>query len=306
MPTLVGEKIEGGVRSRYSQGIVEFEQDYHFTVEADHKYQNRFDILECPGLPRTGLTTIGQLMCKSVNADKEPLRPTRWHVVCMFSSRVEEGTAPSTPQQGNPTDWIPYGQVNFEPLEEVYKRDLDGKPFVNTAGIPFNEGLIIQRRIASVDFVQFEKLGNQSTLDTILGRAGTINSEPFLNREKYAWLLQVNNARIGTFYGLRCVFVDYTLSYKGWPKNTANLKGHWHRQQANLSYHSFTNASNPTQVGNYHYFKVVNEETDMKTWEHPVFLGPTGKRTVDNLPFWVNFRDNEELDFNNFLRIRPF
>lgn len=309
MPVIIGEKREGEVRSRMTNGQVTFEQDFMFTVETSNRYVSRETILnQTPGLPRVNLTTIGSMTCKSVTLRQHKQRATRWDGTCTFSSNVIEGTTPSTPQQGNPVTWIPYGKVVFEPYEEVIKKDLDGKAWVNSAGVPFQNGLIRPRRIAAVQFTQFEALGS-ADLDEIMDRSDTINNIQFLKKPKYSLLLQVDEADVGLFFGQRCWRVVYTLRYKRFPETEDpggpdELKGHWYTQQADAGYTYLE--GNVAQVPGQHYYTGDDEVSFLTTAQIPTvkFL-KNGEPSPNNEPNFLAFRNMEETDFS-FLRIRNY
>lgn len=305
MPSLVGEKRDGQVRSRTASGRVVFEQDYHFTVEADSKYQNRFDLLATPGLPVAYTTIFNGMMCKSVNLVRNVDKAVYWDAVATFSSDVVEGVAPATPQQGDPTSWIPYGKVTFEPYEEVLRNDLDGVPVVNSAGQKFDRSFSRTRRIASLQFTQFEPLGN-ATIDDIMERSDTMNEEVFLGKPKYTLLLQVDEAEVGLYYGIRCWKVTYTLNYKPWPATGGGLNGGWHMQVADVGYGAWKDAATVTQVGSTHIYEAA-DNSDFEAFDDGLLHWlDEGKRAAPGVRNLIAFRDHELLDFNSFLRIQKY
>lgn len=297
MPVLIGEKREGGVRvSQGKGGILSYEQDYHYLVQAEHPGVNRFSVVTTLGLPVVNQTTIGGLiMCVSKTAKRNPKRTTLWDVTCTFSSEVQEGTDPSTPQQGDPTAWQPVAEVEFEPDEEVVRKDVDGKAWVNSANKPFETGLIIPSLVASCSFTQFEPAGGLS-LDAIMERNAKVNSVTYGPFAKNTLLLYVQKATVGFFYGSRCWKIQYNIKYKNKPALPGKPDtGGWtlHQLDAGYQYYDGTDlkpflddGDNPTP-----YVGLLNGEggkvADQKTGE-PVFLA---------------FKKYGKIDFNAFLRV---
>lgn len=220
MPTLIGEKRQGSITIRPGKnGVLVQEQPFYVTVMADSKYQDRVAIiLDTPGMPRFGQNYAGGLAVKSINAERDEDDPLRWHVTITASSEVEEDQETRNESSGspstNPIDWIPIASVRFESYEEVLRKDFSDPPkkFVNSAKKPFETGLIRQRRLAMVSFSQFEPVS--TTLETIMDRCDTVNSAEYKGKDEKTLLLNVEGATIGTYSGIRCWRVDYTMRYK--------------------------------------------------------------------------------------------
>jgi hypothetical protein len=288
MPTLIGIKREGGISVRIGKnGILIREQPYHATIIADSKFQDRTEIIyDTPGMPSFGQVYQTGLTVKSINADPDPEDPLRWHVVITTSTEVEEDQESRNQSTGNtsdnPIDWIPIASCKFEPYEEVMREDLDGKKWVNSAKKPFETGLVITRRIAVVPFSQFEPIS--TSLDTIMDRCDTVNSDPYRTKAAHKLLLTVEDATIGTYSGVRCWRVDYTLRYK---------KDDWRVKQLDVGWGYY-------DTGDYKPFLDSENNPFMGN------LDGTGAAVPDQEnddPETLYFKGFETLDFNSFLKV---
>lgn len=293
MPYIKGEKREGGVRTRTQDGVVVYEQDYHFWIIADNIHQSRYDLIATPGLPQTNVTMLGNMVCKSVNIERHPDKAILHEATCTFSSVVAEGLSPSTPQQGDPTAWIPQGTISFEPYQEVLRKDLDDAPFVNSANKPFRNGLVRQRRIASITFTQWEALSADTKVDQLLERVA-MNSVEFLGKPVHTLLLQLDRAVLGSFYGYRCWKMQYTLKYKPWPAADGDLKGGWYIQQLDSGDEYYDGTTLTQFLENEVFYEGLLDGSGGKV---------SNQKTGD--PVFLNFRDIELSDFS-FLKIRNF
>lgn len=296
MPTLVGEKRAGSVRVSQGQGgIVKFEQDYHYLVQADFPSQNRLAIATTPGLPVVNLTTFDGMMCVSKNGDRIEEVSLLWEFVCTFSSDVQEGTDPSTPQQGSPTEWQPVAEVEFEPDEEVVRKDVDGKAWVNSANKPFETGLVVPSLVASATFTQFEAI-NSVTLNQIMDRNAKVNSSVYKTWPKNTLLLFVQRATIGFYYGVRCWRIQYNMKYKNKPAlpNKPDTGG-WTIQQLDAGYQYYENSS----------LKPFLDEGDPPSPFIGLLNGAGGKVTDQKAgtPVFLAFKKYDKQDFNSFLRV---
>lgn len=267
MPTLIGEKREGGISVRIGKnGILVREQPYHFTVEADSKFQERPAIVyNTPGLPRFGTLYTGGLTVKSINAERNPDDALRWDVVVTCSTEVIEdqetkngggGGAPSS----SPLTWTPIASVKFEPYEEVLKVDTTGKKWLNSAKKPFETGFVIPKRIAVVPFSQFEPVS--TTLDQIMDRCDTVNSVKYRSRDPKTLLLNVEDATIGTYSGVRCWRIDYTMRLKKDDWRVKQLDVGWGYYESG-TYKPFLDDEQNPFLGNLNGSggKVANQET---------------------------------------------
>lgn len=288
MPTLIGEKIEGSINTRVGKnGILLREQTHYFTVLADSRWQSRADIVfNTPGLPQYGTVYTGGLTVKSINADRADEHDLRWKVTITGSTEVEEDQQTRNNNSGNtssdPTTWIPIASVKFEPYEEVLKIDVDGKKWVNSAKKPFETGFIRPRKIAAVQFSQFEPIA--TTLDAIMDRCNTTNSIDYKGKTAKKLLLDVENATVGTYSGIRCWRVDYTMRYKKDDWRIKQLDVGWGHYVSG-TYTPFLDSDGNQYLGslNGSGAKVANEVTDD--------------------PATIYFEQFERLDFNLFLKV---
>lgn len=287
MPTLIGEKRTGNITTRVGKnGIILREQSHHYTVLADDKYQDRAQIILCPGLPRYGFVYTDGLAVKSINADRHLDEALRWDVTVVGSTEVEEDSQSKNQNSGNtssdPTTWVPIASVKFEPYDEVLKKDVNGKKWVNSAKKAFETGFVRQRRIAAVPFSQFEPIS--TTLEDIMDRCDTVNSIVYKGKAIKTLLLNVENATIGTYSGLRCWRVDYSMQYKS---------DNWILKQLDVGYgyydsgtfKPFLDSDGNQYLGSLNGSggKVANEATDD--------------------PATIEFEQFEAIDFNDFLKV---
>jgi len=158
MPSIYGggPTSQGPLMSRSGRnGSLVLEQEVVYRVIADSVGQSP-DVIRTTtsGLPITG---VGD--CRNVRMEQVPENRLHWLVTVSLSTEVAENNDPATPQTGDPVDWIPQAEVEFEPMEEVARKDKDNKLYLNTAGDPFESGLILHRRIPTRVFSQFERVG---------------------------------------------------------------------------------------------------------------------------------------------------
>jgi hypothetical protein len=269
MPTLIGEKRQGSITIRPGKnGVLVQEQPFYVTVIADTKYQDRVAIiLDTPGMPRFGQIYAGGLAVKSINAERDEDDPLRWHVTITASSEVEEDQETRNESSGspssNPIEWIPIANVRFETYDEVLREDFSDPPkkWVNSAKKPFETGLVRQRRIPMVAFSQFEPAS--TTLETIMDRCDTINVGVYKSKAAKTLLLNVEGATIGTYSGIRCWRVDYTMRYKEDTWTLKQLDVGWGYYESG-EFKPFKDAEGNSFLGSLNGFggKRPNQETD--------------------------------------------
>lgn len=217
MPTIIGEAREGSISIVRNNGRNTVRTPFTFKVRADSKDQDRLQVLACPGLPVVGETiSAGYGMCIGKKGVRSALATDIWDIECEFSTEVEEGTDPQTPQQGDPIAWVPTAEIQFEVFDEVVRKDKSGTPklFVNSAKSPFETGLTIPKTITRRDFFQFEP--PTTTISQIEDRNNKVNDATYPvsgGRAAKTLLLQVRSAKIGFYYGQRCWLIDYSLKY---------------------------------------------------------------------------------------------
>ena len=128
MPTIQTNKREGSIRLRRKRGAgLTIEQDWYFRIRADNLNQDRVEILTTtPDVPQFGVIYGGYgLTLESADATRLDEDPLLWDAVYNLSNSVEEGNDrnPETglPQTGDPTEWIPVVELEFEEYEEVLR-----------------------------------------------------------------------------------------------------------------------------------------------------------------------------------------
>jgi hypothetical protein len=217
MPTITvrGQKREGSGRIRKSGKKLTYEDTYTYSVVTDDITTTRLQILSAAGIPRVGLTRsgLGLAVCTDVACDRSPINPLEWTVTANFSSEVEEDTSGANENtSGEPTSWTPIAELNFESYQFYRPFDRQGRPFQNSAGLPFSTALPENRTLIKFDFEQFEP--ESTKIEDIAERNETINSIRYLNKDPKTLKLTVNRASLGYYYGYKVWRVDYSLIWK--------------------------------------------------------------------------------------------
>jgi hypothetical protein len=96
-------------------------------------------------------------------------------------------------------------------MQEVLTKDQSGDTIANSAGVPFEVGLTVTRRIPVWEFYQFES--SAITDEQILERSETVNSGTFRGRAAKSLLCVVLSSSIGFFYGQKRRLTHYQLKY---------------------------------------------------------------------------------------------
>lgn len=225
---LKGEGRAGGVVVSMGKDGLKYSETYEFLVETDSKNTGRATVLLTAGLPilYVSVSVGGPAVCDQLTADRDPINPYWWRVKANFSSDISEGgdgsKDPANAGQ-SVTAWQSKGKIRFERYEEIMTKDVNDKEYVNSAKQPFETGLPIPRTIACIDFAQFEDGG--ITLETIMDRNGVINSDSFRGRDEKTFLLTVQSAERGFYYGQSAWLIYYSLKYKrdNWIKKQLNI-----------------------------------------------------------------------------------
>jgi hypothetical protein len=208
MPTIIGFSRQGKASLRSRSGIPVFEEDIHFIVQADYATQPRLEIVAASGLPQLNITTSsnGVAVCRGIDATQRTSKVLIWDVVCSFSSEVEENQGDTGT---DPAAWIPIYETKSESLQEVLTKDQSGDTIANSAGVPFEVGLTVTRRIPVWEFYQFES--SAITDEQILERSETVNSGTFRGRAAKSLLCVVLSSSIGFFYGQKRRLTHYSV-----------------------------------------------------------------------------------------------
>lgn len=279
-----GERRQGTGRLRKGDKKLVYEDTRIFSLYSDDPINTtRGEVLVHPSLPKVGLFyNLGLLViCTSKDCQRMEENPREWEVTCEFSSDVEENKDGSKEgQQGSPIDWVPIASVGFETYQFYQTVDLDGKPFANSAGEPFNSSLPIQRTLIKWEFDQMEPATLR--LDEISERNEVVNSQVFKRIGPQKLKLQVKNASLGYYYGTQAWLISYCLTYKpdGWNPRVADI-GSFYKQGGQIIPFQ-TNWPNPQNTTG--------------------FLNGNGGQGNANNVFLLDFRNYEQSGFT-FLRI---
>lgn len=215
--TLVGEKRQGRGGIRSSGGVPILDETYHYLVLMADATADRTDALSVSGVPQVGITQSagGAAICNAVDAVRREDQVLYWDITATFSSEVDERQGTQS-VSGNPTEWIPIYETKFERLQEVVTKDASGDAIANSAGQPFENGLLRSRFIPIWEFYQFEP--DTVTDETVIGRNEVVNSAEFKGRAVHTLLCTVLSSIVGFYYGSRRRLTRYALRYnaKNW------------------------------------------------------------------------------------------
>jgi hypothetical protein len=213
-------KREGGASIRSSGGVLVYECQYSYIVQATSKSEDYLVVLNTPGLPVVGTTVepTGYAVCTAKVGTRRAENPLLWDIVCDFSSEVEEksggddGSGNNSGGGSDPADWIPIYETKFEPYQEVVTKDFAGAAVANSAGQPFANGMTITKFLPVWEFYQFESAA--VTDEEIIGRTDIVNSAAFKGRAEKTLHCTVTSSVIGRYYGALRRLTQYRLRYK--------------------------------------------------------------------------------------------
>lgn len=209
------EKREGAVNiTSRGGGEVTIDETYNFIVQADSKFDDRLTVASCPGLPIVGvsLSAAGLAICKSKQGTRREENPILWDFVCSFSSEVDEDSDQNQqPPGSNPETWVPVRKMLFERREEMSFVDQAGSSIANSAGQPFDTGIVRVRFLPVWEFSQFESAS--ITDEQMLDRNETVNSATFKGKAAKTLLLTIVDSTLGFYYGQRRRLTTYRLTY---------------------------------------------------------------------------------------------
>lgn len=212
--SLRGYKREGDIKIRSSSGFPIIEEVYTFLVDADNKNTSRFEVLNTtPNIPIPSITvsSYGLTVCKDVSLARDVSIATLWHGTANFSSEVEENQSGSDDRDSNPETWVPVYETKFERLQEIMARDVNGTTIANSAGQPFENGIIRARYIPVWQFFQIEPASVSD--ETIMNRNETVNSDVFRGRGIKTLLCTVMSSVLGFYYGAPRRLTQYSLKF---------------------------------------------------------------------------------------------
>jgi hypothetical protein len=215
--TLRGEKSEGKSSVRSSGGIAVLEEEYHFLVEADSVNVSRLEVINTAGLPIVNVSTSssGFCICRGLDATRREDQRNLWDVSATFSSEVAEGQSSSGSSgasvNSDPTEWVPIYETKFERLQEIMTEDADGDAIANSAGQPYETGIVRSRFIPIWEFYQFESASVSD--EQVLDRNEVVNSAIFKGKDIHTLLCTVLSSVIGFYYGSRRRLTKYALRY---------------------------------------------------------------------------------------------
>jgi hypothetical protein len=209
---LVGEQSEGKSSLRSSGGLPVLDETFHFLVRADSVNEDRVNVLYTAGLPRVNVSvsSYGSAVCRSVDAVRRSDQRKLWDVTATFSSEVTESQGGQDSSE-EPTEWVPIYETKFERLQEVVTKDYNDDAVANSAGQPFESGLIRSRFIPIWEFYQFESAA--ITDEQVIGRNEVVNSVIFKGRAVRTLLCTVLSSVVGFYYGRKLRLTRYALRY---------------------------------------------------------------------------------------------
>jgi hypothetical protein len=210
--TLQGEQRQGRGSIRSQGGLPVLDETYHYLVKMADYTADRVDALSVAGVPQVGTTQSanGYAVCRTVDAVRRENQRLYWDVTATFSSEVDERQSQQT-VSGNPTEWVPIYETKFERLQEVVTKDLSGARVANSAGQPFETGLIRARFIPIWEFYQFEP--DTLTDEQVIERNEVVNSTEFKGRDQHTLLCTILSSVVGFYYGSRRRLTRYAIRY---------------------------------------------------------------------------------------------
>ena len=280
--TLQGEKRAGRGAVRSSGGVPILDETYHYLVSMASATADRIDVLAVSGVPQVNVTQSanGYAVCKNVDAVRREDQVLYWDVTATFSSEVEERQGTQS-VSGNPTEWVPIYETKFERLQEVVTKDASGDAIANSAGQPFENGLLRSRFIPIWEFYQFEP--STLTDEQVIDRNEVVNSATFKGRAAHTLLCTVLSSVVGFYYGNRRRLTKYALRY--------NVKNWKHKR---------------LDVGTV-YLEGGQLKPYLDCTKSQVILGGLdgagAKVAIGAEPFVKEFELYDEIDFATFLRV---
>lgn len=279
--TFLGEQRPGEMSIRSSGGIPVLDETYHHAVYADSALADRLSILATTGVPIPGQTVSswGYALCKSVKAVRRPEQVRYWDITSEFSSDVDDRQSSQDPRT-DPVAWVPVYETKFERLQEIVTTDYAGVTVANSAGQPFENGIIRARFIPIWEFYQFEAA--TVTDETVIARNETLNNATFKGRAAKTLLCTVMSSAIGYYYGARRRLTRYSLRY--------NVKTWTHKR---------LDVGTVYLLGGFH-FPYLDDAGNVMLGG---LNGAGAKVTVGNAPAVLEFDLMDAVDFSSFLRI---
>jgi hypothetical protein len=209
---VLGERSEGRSSVRSSGGVPVLDESYNYLVRTTSAAEDRTTVLSASGLPQVGITLSsgGIAVCKNVDAVRRSDQRTLWDVTATFSSEVDERQGTQS-VSGDPTEWVPIYETKFERLQEIMTEDADGDAIANSAGQPYETGIVRSRFIPIWEFYQFEPAS--VTDEQVLERNEVVNSAIFKGKDIHTLLCTVMSSVIGFYYGNRRRLTRYALRY---------------------------------------------------------------------------------------------
>jgi hypothetical protein len=210
--TFLGEQRDAQISIRSNGGVPILDETYFFLVKADSVTADRMGILATAGVPIPGVTTSsrGFSVCRSVNAVRRKEQVLYWDITAEFSSEVDERQSNQDPRT-DPLTWVPIYETKFERLQENATKDRAGVAIANSAGQPFENGIIRARYIPIWEFFQFES--DATTDEQVIERNETVNNETFRGRAAKTLLCTVMSSVVGFYYGAKRRLTRYSLKY---------------------------------------------------------------------------------------------
>ncbi len=279
--TLLGTARAGGFSLRTSGGLPILDETYTYIVRTTSPTEDYLQVATTAGLPIVNQTIspTGVGICRSKNGNFRKENPTVWDITATFSSEVEDNQSSSDPAS-DPLVWLPVYETRSRKLQEVVTKDKSGASIANSAGQPFDTGLIITRSIPIWDFYQFESF--TVTDEQVLERNETVNSIVFKGRAAKTLFCTVVSSVIGFYYGRKMRLTRYQLEYnsKKWTNKRLDVGTVY---KSGTDYLPYTDKAGNVILG--------------------ALDGSGGKQAVGTAPAVREFDQFEEKRFQDFLRI---
>ncbi len=217
--TLKGQRSEGGVTASKEGSRVVLRETFTYVLISDSKTTTRTQVLSAAGMPIVGLTTSTAGTCSEVDAQRDPRNWQVWTARATFSSDGDDQIVDPGNPSGGPTTWFPVWKIGNEYYDEIADIDAAGIPVVNSAGDPFDVGVVKRKMVSTYRFSQYES--DSLTEKQISDKSNIVNDATYKGFTKRTLLLVVLGSERPVINGTRYRRIDFELRYKeGAPAGT--------------------------------------------------------------------------------------
>ncbi|MFZ5829142.1 MAG: hypothetical protein ACOY3P_03605 [Planctomycetota bacterium] len=172
---------------------------YTWTVVAETSvfYRTAQQLAWQPGVPVLGMINLHDPTTQCTKADYKRIEPLVWHIDVEFSRPPREdqqdqgGEEPPEDRDLDDDGYIAEIEWGARTLEVHELKDLDGKPYVNAAGDPFDPTPPKRITHRTLTIVKYARKFDPVKLDQW---ADAVNSDPFYGYPALTWLAEAPTA----------------------------------------------------------------------------------------------------------------